>query len=214
MSPDPVRPTRVVLLRHGETDHNATTRIQGHVDVPLNARGLAQAAATASVLAARGPVRIVSSDLARAAVTASALGAAAGVAVERDERLRETHLGQWQGLTHAEVRAEFPGQLEQWWNSATFTPPGGESRVQVAARGTAVLTEVAAAAGAEGGLVVLVAHGGIIAATVARVLGLPEQRWFAFGGTGNARWAELQAHSVDDVAAWRMRGWNVGVDGG
>ena len=97
---------RLVLLRHGQTEWNAGSRMQGQLDTDLTDLGRDQAAAAAEVLAKRQPVAIVSSDLRRALDTATALGERSGVPVRIDERLRETHLGDWQGLTHIEVDAQ------------------------------------------------------------------------------------------------------------
>lgn len=204
---DPAAATRVVLLRHGETDHNAGLRMQGQLDVPLNERGRAQAARVAAPLAERSPTLLLSSDLARASCTAAALAEHSGLAVRHDTRLRETHLGQWQGLTHAEVEEHTPGGLARWRVDATYVPPGGETRVQVAARGMQVLEETDEAAGT----VVLVAHGGLIAAVTAQALGMPVARWSAFGGLGNGRWVELRRRQVDGAPGWRLQAWNAGA---
>ena len=105
---------RLVLLRHGQTDHNVERRMQGHFDAELTAEGLAQAAAVAPGIAALGPDRLISSDLRRAVDTATVIGAAVGLDVKVDPRLRETHLGQWQGRTIAEIEAEWPGAIAEW----------------------------------------------------------------------------------------------------
>lgn len=198
---------RLVLLRHGETDHNAALRMQGQLDVELNDHGRAQSARVAPLLAKRRPQLVVSSDLARASATAAALAEHAGLTVRHDVRLRETHLGQWQGLTHVEVDEHTPGGLARWRADAEYAPPGGETRVQVAARGTQVLDEL----GELTGTVVLVAHGGLIAAVTARVLGMPVARWAAFGGLGNTRWVELGQQPVDGAPGWRLEAWNAGA---
>src|SRR5437016_11644351 len=94
---------RLVMLRHGQTDFNLGSRMQGQLDTELRELGRAQAVAAAEVLAKRQPLLIVSSDLRRAYDTASALGERTGLPVQVDSRLRETHLGDWQGMTHAQV---------------------------------------------------------------------------------------------------------------
>lgn len=104
-----MRIRRLVMLRHGQTEYNAGSRMQGQLDTDLSDLGRDQAAAAAEVLAKRQPLLIVSSDLRRALDTAETLGTRAGVAVAVDKRLRETHLGDWQGLTHLEVDAAAPG---------------------------------------------------------------------------------------------------------
>ena len=122
------------------------------------------------------PLRIVSSDLRRAYDTAVMLGQQTGLQVQVDERLRETHLGDWQGLTHTEVEAEAPGARLAWRDDATWAPHGGESRVDVAARSVPLVAELVSGEPDWGDSadpdrpVVLVAHGGLIAALSAALL--------------------------------------------
>lgn len=204
---------RLVLLRHGQTEWNAGSRMQGQLDTDLTDLGREQAAAAAEVLAKRQPVAIVSSDLRRALDTATALGERAGVAVRVDERLRETHLGDWQGLTHIEVDALAPGARLAWRDDARWAPHGGESRVDVAARSVPLVQELLAAE-SDWGIdgydrpVVLVAHGGLIAALTGALLDLPVDNWPVLGGMGNASWAQLSGHVVDEATEWRLDVWN------
>ncbi|MCV7433274.1 glucosyl-3-phosphoglycerate phosphatase [Mycolicibacterium bacteremicum] len=204
---------RLVLLRHGQTEWNAGSRMQGQLDTDLTDLGREQAAAAAEVLAKRQPVAIVSSDLRRALDTATALGERAGVAVRVDERLRETHLGDWQGLTHIEVDALAPGARLAWRDDARWAPHGGESRVDVAARSVPLVQELLAAE-SDWGIdgydrpVVLVAHGGLIAALTGALLDLPVDNWPVLGGMGNASWAQLSGHVVDEAIKWRLDVWN------
>ena len=125
---------RLVMLRHGQTEFNAGSRMQGQLDTDLSELGRAQAVAAAEVLAKRQPLLIVSSDLRRAYDTAVSLGERSGVEVDVDTRLRETHLGDWQGMTHSEVDAAAPGARLAWREDARWAPHGGESRVDVAER--------------------------------------------------------------------------------
>ncbi|MFT3661739.1 MAG: histidine phosphatase family protein [Gordonia sp. (in: high G+C Gram-positive bacteria)] len=206
---------RLVLLRHGQTDFNAARRMQGHLDTELSATGVAQAAEAAKVIGAKSPRLIRSSDLRRAHDTALALAAVTGLDVVTDPRLRETHLGDWQGLTHAEVDAAMPGARRIWRDDATWTPPGGESRVDVANRSVPVVTELVAELddwgqgdGAEHP-VVLVAHGGVIAALTAGLLGLPVANWPILGGLANTSWVQLSGHSLPgEQPTWRLDIWN------
>ena len=195
---------RLVLLRHGETDHNAGLRMQGQLDVDLNDRGRRQAASVAPLVAALHPELVISSDLARAADTAAAVATAAGLEVRHDVRLRETLLGDWEGLSHNEVEEHTPGGFPTWRSDALYRPPGGETRVEVAQRGAAVVDELPDGPGT----VVLVAHGGLVAALTARLLELPVSRWSVIGGIGNTRWAELVPRVVDGRAAWRLEAWD------
>ncbi len=208
---------RLVMLRHGQTEFNAGSRMQGQLDTHLSDLGREQAAAAAEVLAKRQPLLIVSSDLQRALDTAVSLGERSGLPVGVDERLRETHLGDWQGLTHLEVDAAAPGARIAWRNNARWAPHGGESRVDVAARGMPLMRELVSGQ-IEWGTdeperpVVLVAHGGLIAALTAALLKLPVENWPVLGGMGNASWVQLSGHSDDgaefDDIRWRLDVWN------
>ena len=212
-----MRIRRLVMLRHGQPEYNAGSRMQGQLDTELSDLGREQAAAAAEVLAKRQPVLIVSSDLQRALDTANALGERSGLPVLVDERLRETHLGDWQGLTHLEVDAAAPGARLAWRDNARWAPHGGESRVDVAARSMPLVAELIVQQG-EWGLdepdrpMVLVAHGGLIAALTAALLGLPVDNWPVLGGMGNASWVQLSGHSENDAAPeevrWRLDVWN------
>jgi glucosyl-3-phosphoglycerate phosphatase len=207
----------LVMLRHGQTEYNAGSRMQGQLDTELSDLGREQAAAAAEILAKRQPLLIVSSDLQRALDTAIALGERSGLPVVVDERLRETHLGDWQGMTHLEVDAAAPGARLAWRDNARWAPHGGESRVDVAARSMPLVAELIAQQG-EWGLdepdrpMVLVAHGGLIAALTAALLGLPVDNWPILGGMGNASWVQLSGHSENDAAPedvrWRLDVWN------
>jgi len=212
-----VRVRRLVMLRHGQTEFNAGSRMQGQLDTDLTDLGRAQALAAAEVLATRQPLLIVSSDLRRAADTAATLGQCCELPVRTDSRLRETHLGDWQGLTHEQVDAGSPGARYAWREDATWAPHGGESRIDVADRSVPLVEELVADEPDWGRddadrPVVLVAHGGLIAALTAALLELPVENWPAFGGMGNASWAQLSAHAGADAAfadlRWRLDVWN------
>jgi probable phosphoglycerate mutase len=205
----------LVMLRHGQTEFNADTRMQGQLDTQLSELGRAQAVAAAEVLGKRQPLLIVSSDLQRAYDTAVVLGERTGLPVRVDTRLRETHLGDWQGMTHAQIDAEVPGARLAWREDASWSPHGGESRVDVAARSVPVIAELVAAEpdwGSDDRPVVVVAHGGLIAALTAALLRLPVDNWPALGGMGNASWTQLSGHSADDAdfdrVSWRLDVWN------
>ncbi|ORB28449.1 glucosyl-3-phosphoglycerate phosphatase [Mycolicibacterium parafortuitum] len=215
-----MRIRRLVMLRHGQTEYNAGSRMQGQLDTDLSELGREQAAAAAESLAKRQPLLIVSSDLRRALDTAVVLGDRCGQPVSIDARLRETHLGDWQGLTHLEVDAQAPGARLAWRDDARWAPHGGESRIDVAARSVPLVRELVAQQSDWGVAdadrpVVLVAHGGLIAALTAALLDLPPENWPVLGGMGNASWVQLAGHtradgdpsSFDDIR-WRLDVWN------
>jgi 2,3-bisphosphoglycerate-dependent phosphoglycerate mutase/probable phosphoglycerate mutase len=216
-----VRIRRLILLRHGQTEFNADSRMQGQLDTVLSDLGRAQAVAAADVLRKRHPLLIVSSDLWRAYDTATVLAEHNGLQVRVDTRLRETHLGDWQGLTHEEVDALAPGARLAWRDDARWAPHGGESRVDVAARSEPLVAELVANEPTWGSAdngdrpAVLVAHGGLIAALTAALLRLPVENWPALGGMANASWTQLSGYSDDESDAggfaqvrWRLDVWN------
>jgi glucosyl-3-phosphoglycerate phosphatase len=217
-----MRIRRLVMLRHGQTDFNAGSRMQGQLDSALTELGRAQAVAAAEVLGKLQPLLIVSSDLHRAYDTAVTLGERTGLMVRLDPRLRETHLGDWQGLTHTEVDAQAPGARQVWRDDARWAPHGGESRVDVAVRSVPVVAELVSGEPEWGDPdgpdrpVVLVAHGGLIAALSAALLTLPVDNWPVLGGMGNASWVQLSGHATDSDASdvefesirWRLDVWN------
>lgn len=204
---------QLVLLRHGQTDYNATGRMQGHLDSHLTAEGLSQAAVVAPEVARLKPERLISSDLLRAAATADVVGKACSLDVEIDPRLRETHLGDWQGRTVPEIEEQWPGAIAVWRQDPGWAPPGGESRLEVVRRCTPVVDELddSLAEGSESSTAVLVAHGGMIAGLVCGLLAMPIESWPAIGGIGNCRWAALARRA--DHPRWRLVAYNVGTEG-
>jgi probable phosphoglycerate mutase len=125
--------TRLVLVRHGSTEHSAEQRFSGRNSLPLNDVGQAQAAALAG--RTYGDVSaVVSSPLPRALQTAEAIAAQLGLAVEIVDDLVETDFGRWEGMTFAEARASNPGELDAWLASPDVAPPGGESFAAVTRR--------------------------------------------------------------------------------
>jgi probable phosphoglycerate mutase len=127
-------PTRMLLLRHGETAYSVQRRFSGRGDPPLTDRGVAQAQAAAKRLADMDIAAILTSPLSRATATAAAVGAALGLDPVVDDGLVEIDFGEWEGLTAAEVRDRWPSELDDWLSSTDRTPPGGESLDAVADR--------------------------------------------------------------------------------
>lgn len=201
---------RLVLLRHGQTEWNASDRMQGQIDTELSELGRRQAKDIAQQMAGCGAVHIVSSDLKRAHDTALAVSDTTGIDVATDPRLRETNLGEWEGLTHYEVDALAPGARVEWRMDANWAPPGGESKLAVGARALPVVHELfTERADWPGHTIILVAHGGLIAALTAAVLDLPPENWPALGGLANTSWVQLSSHGPSlDRPGWRLDVWN------
>src|SRR5713226_3385839 len=99
----------LLFIRHGETKWNTEWRIQGHTDTPLNARGIEQAEQLAARLATEAKIdALYSSPLARARVTAEIIGKKLGLAASFDDRLKEKHLGEMEGMSFAEIEQQKP----------------------------------------------------------------------------------------------------------
>ncbi|KFU78199.1 glucosyl-3-phosphoglycerate phosphatase (pgm family) [Amycolatopsis lurida] len=202
-------PRRLVLWRHGETDYNAAGRMQGHLDSALTPVGWNQARFAVPALARFSPDLVIASDLRRATDTATVLTEAIGVPLRIDKRLRETHLGEWQGFTGQQVDETYPGERARWRVDATWAPPGGESRVDVAERAMEVVADLDQPNSDAGDAVLLATHGGLIIALTAKLLGLPVPSWPSLGGIANCHWVELTRRDGD----WRLAAYNAGITG-
>jgi broad specificity phosphatase PhoE len=169
----------LLLLRHALSTWNAAGRWQGLADPALSDLGREQARQAGWALAAQAAERpfaeVVSSDLARATETADLLAGALGQPVRRrDPSLREYDVGQWSGLTTAEIEARWPGQIKAWNARAQAGPPGGETTAHFERRVAAALRAVAGSApGADA--VLVVAHGHLIR-TAFELAGGPSER--------------------------------------
>ncbi|HQR04920.1 MAG: histidine phosphatase family protein [Proteobacteria bacterium] len=162
--------TRFCIVRHGETAWNAARRMQGHLDIPLNATGHAQARAVARHLAGEAFDAVLSSDLARAMATATPVARALGIEARPEPRLRERHYGVMQGLTHDEVMMHFPADGPRIrMRDPAYDFRGGETLPDFAGRITAVVDEAARAH--PGGRVLLVCHGGVLDVFYRKALG-------------------------------------------
>jgi probable phosphoglycerate mutase len=143
--------TRILLVRHGETDWNVGRRLQGHSDRPLNDTGREQAHALAADLADEPVEAVYSSDLARAHETARIIAGTRGLSVTALPELRERHFGTWEGLTDEEIHRRFP-------ESADGVLGDGETRAELDRRVLATLNRIADEH--PDGTVLVISHGG------------------------------------------------------
>ncbi|WP_410815650.1 bifunctional RNase H/acid phosphatase [Micromonospora sp. 050-3] len=152
--------TRLILVRHGETAYTEQRRYSGRGDVPLSERGRAQARATGTRVAELAPsvAAVLSSPLSRCTATAASIAEALGgdVPVRTEDDLIECDFGQWEGRTFAEVRQQWPGEMDAWLASPRIAPPEGESFTQVAERAHRVISGLLTAYPGE--TVVVVSH--------------------------------------------------------
>jgi 2,3-bisphosphoglycerate-dependent phosphoglycerate mutase len=153
--------TRILAIRHGETEWNVDGRIQGQLDVPLNAMGRWQVHRLALAVADEQIAAIYSSDLLRAFETAQAVARGSGQAIATDTGLRERGFGTFEGMSFDEVRQRWPEMSDRWRRrDPEFGPPGGETLNQFYARSVATATRLAALH--PGDTIALIAHGGVM----------------------------------------------------
>lgn len=190
------------LVRHGETDWNVERRLQGHIDIPLNERGLAQAETTARSLAGMRFAALYTSDLARARQTAAAITRRLSMPEHTDPRLRERHYGMFQGLTYDEAARRHPEFYRRFTarELAFSFPECGESLHIFADRIRAALHEIALRH--RGEHVLVVTHGGVldIAYRIAANRELESARDFPIPNAA-LNWIEHRP------AGWRLLAW-------
>jgi len=163
---------RLILIRHGETEHNRGQLTLGRADVPLNERGRAQARALAASFL-RKPDAVVSSPLVRALDTAGGIAEATGAPLAVDDALIEMDVGEMEHLTSAELRDGYADFLKQWLSRdcGDARMPGGETLREVQDRAW-VSVERLREAHPEGE-VVAVTHNFVILMIVCRAIALP-----------------------------------------
>jgi broad specificity phosphatase PhoE len=197
---------RLVLWRHGRTEWNVNGRFQGQGDVPLDEVGREQAEVAAQVMAGFEPAAIFASDLTRTMQTAEPLAAVTGLEIQTDKRLREIHVGSWEGLSGDEIRAQDPDLAERLWRGEDVRrSPTGESPGEVAERVAEALSEIAETA-EDGATVAVVTHGLAGRVGACRFIGLPPEHWRLFGHLSNCAWISLDRHRSG--AYWRIETYN------
>lgn len=150
--------TRIILVRHGQTEWNRVERFRGRIDVPLNEAGLQQAGAAGRRICSEWqPTAIYTSPLARAHRTAEAIAGPLGLPVQVAPGLVDIDYGEWHGLTPAEVQQRWPEALAAWYHMPQKARiPGGETLEMVRVRSMAAVRELAAGHPAQ--TIVLVSH--------------------------------------------------------
>jgi broad specificity phosphatase PhoE len=163
---------RLILVRHGETDHNKGGVTLGRFDARLNERGLAQARAVATSFR-RPPDAIFASPLRRALYTAELVGAETGAPVSVEQQLIEMDVGEMEHLSLTELRERYPEFLRAWSSAgaADARMPGGETLGEVQQRAWTAVQRMLEAY--RYGEVVAVTHNFVVLTIVCRAIGLP-----------------------------------------
>jgi probable phosphoglycerate mutase len=155
-------------------------------------------------LAGLRPVVLVTSDLSRAVDTAAPLARVIALEPVADARLRELHLGDWQGLTTEQARQRFPQEHADWRAGRDVARGGGETYQQAGVRAVECLREHLP----ESGVLLAVTHGGTARAALGVLLGLPVSCWGTLAPLGNTCWSVVGESS----RGWRLERHGVGLD--
>jgi glucosyl-3-phosphoglycerate phosphatase len=198
---------RLIVWRHGNTDWNATNRVQGQTDVPLNDLGRQQAVDAAEILVKMRPAAIVASDLRRATDTAAALAALTGLPIRPDQRLRERYFGAWQGLLMSEVQATRPEEHARWTAGADVVGGDVETLDDLGKR-VADALQSASELAPPGGTVVVASHGAAARQGVGHLLGWRNEQLRTLRALQNCHWVEL---TRSGARGWQVGAYNVGV---
>jgi len=183
----------MTLVRHGETNWNASRRVQGHHDAArLTKQGRDQAKSVADSLEPNFD-RLFSSDLDRATETASIIGASLGLVPEIEPLLRERSFGSFEGGSIEGLTGDVTGIVDSVLIDPDARPPGGESFRDVVARAGLFIERERRASSSSRLLVVT--HGGTLRALRAYATGAPLEglSWYA---VGNCSVWELDAHDL------------------
>lgn len=203
---------RITFIRHGESVSNAAGIWQGHANAPLSERGVGQAQALAERLRGEAFDRILCSDLERAHHTARLLGAAVGRTPSTHTVWREIHLGRWEGLSRAEVAAQYPDEIAALARGEDIAVGGGERWSELGARVQGAFDDVLASGGEH---VAIVVHGGVIVTLMSLLLDVFAARPRPIGKLSNTSITRVQvgdgleitayndALHIDDQASWR-----------
>lgn len=227
--------SRIVLLRHGQTDFNLARRFQGRIDKPLNEAGRSQAAGAAGVLVSRlcepsaevgmfaaedgrsyddGGVRIVSSPLGRAVDTARIVARVFDIAgypcegPELDERLTERSYGSFEGKTYEEIARDQPEAFAHYRADGECDLAEIERSEVVGARVRDAVLEAARACRDDQSLIV-VSHGSAIARGIVSLLGLDPAVFNGLRGVDNCHWSELVPVGMSTSKSAAVSGWRL-----
>ena len=187
---------RLIVIRHGETDHNKQGRYMGRTDIPLNAKGKEQALLTAQKMKEMPVHAVITSPLARARETADIIGKECSLPVSSDAAFIERNLGIFEELTKKEVQTRYP-ELYSRTITRIFdeAPPGGETINEVFQRVSAGLNQIRKEH--SGKTIILVTHA-FTAKAINRFFhpGISDSEFFAFslplGGTATYAFGELE----------------------
>lgn len=171
--------TRLYLVRHGETDWNQKSIFQGQTDVDLNKKGRDQACKTAELFQEIEIDQIYSSDLKRAKNTARLIVRDKNLEVRENKQLREVSFGDWEGLSFAEIKKQYPDQVVSWQQDPIHnSPPAGEKLLNFKLRIEDFFEKIISRH--QGDKILVVTHGGVIKVYLTAVLSIKPKNFWQF----------------------------------
>jgi len=192
--------TRLIIVRHGETEWNLESRFQGHLDSRLSKLGIRQAKAIAKALSGSTYDVIYSSDLERARHTAEIIAAGLNMEVRTEAELREINMGLMQGLKRDEFILKYPEVIKNFHADPLYIIPGGESKQQFSDRIMKALLNITGKHLYQ--TILLVAHGGVLDIAIRHTLNIP---------VGNKRNFSIYNASINrfiiDDGEWKLETW-------
>lgn len=189
---------QLILVRHGETEHNVAGIVQGWSDSELSERGRQQVARLAERLRTFEADAIFSSPLQRAMTTAQRIAGATGLEVRTLDGLREMNYGRWEGQSFLDIRKTDESIYRRWVTESSFACPEGESHDDVLARIRCALDSLNGAKRP-----IVVAHGTAIRIAATALLDLPLSASRSFAQDNTAVNVFLRRGG-----RWVMKLWN------
>lgn len=164
--------TRIILVRHGQTEWNILGRFQGQTDVKLTPLGLSQAEKAAVRLAGEDIAAVYASDLDRAMTTAECIAAKHGLKAIPFKPVREIFFGDWEGLSYDEIKKEWPDEIDKLFNKASrLVIPKGETFQQLVDRAVPAINTLAQQY--QHKTIVIVSHGAALRSIIGHYLHIP-----------------------------------------
>lgn len=187
---------KIILIRHGETDHNRQGRFCGRSNPPLNQLGQTQADKAAAWLAQRRIDHIYTSPAVRAQRTAHTINQQRDKPITTDERLWETDYGRWEGQNIDDCRTADPEAWQKWLADSHSAPHGGETAVEVEKRTQSWLNDTLTRH--HGQTVLVAAHGGSLQTVICQLMDMPHRPLWPFRFQ-NTTIAEVWLYKVGGV---------------
>ena len=183
--PNKIASSRIILIRHGETNWNKEGRFQGQIDVPLNEKGREQATKASKYLEEVEFNKAFSSSMKRPYETAKIILNNKNIKIEKIEDLIEINHGLWEGSLEEEIKQKWPEMLNNWHEKPeSVTMPEGESILQVSERAICAWNYICDLQ-QENDTTLVVAHDAVNKTLICHILGLSfSDIWMIKQGNG------------------------------